>query len=460
MRNITASAAAFAALLLVPGSPVDAQPRGGGNYSRGGQTSGQADLFGSVEEIPEEEELESALGAAPWKLGILRLQPWLGIRDARLVTDEGFTTGSSGAEGDGSSDVTVSAGAGLRGYVKLGESGVLAMHALPEYTWWADDDARSQVNGRYGVGLFQHHNRFRLEISARREERQSLFSSEVLDLVSTRTDVARIAGALRLGNRIEWVSSIDRTVSELDDEDGELGSTLRALDRETDTLRSELRWEGPYGWQVSLGAETATLSSEQEARDLSTDTFSILAGLGYTANRFEARLAVQQRELKPDQGSDLQEFDTTTGSLHLAFRFTERDLLGLYTSRNLLLSVSDGYGSITSDRTGASYTRTFPRWKRNEVQLELFGETGEDEFEPVLGSLDPLRTDDVTSWGAWLSMRIRKSTTLWFGGSQLDLDSEIDDFDRTYSSFGASIQIQFNLGQRDLLGRAPSAGRW
>ena len=35
--------------------------------------------------VPEEERLRQGLDAAPWRLGVVRLSPWAGLRDVSLV---------------------------------------------------------------------------------------------------------------------------------------------------------------------------------------------------------------------------------------------------------------------------------------------------------------------------------------------------------------------------------------
>ena len=86
------------------------------------------------------------MGDAPWRLGAVRVQPWLGLRDVAYI-DNVF-----GSADDPESDLTLTFGAGLKAYLPVGEKVVLAAHILPEYVWWRDNDQLSDWHYRYGAG--------------------------------------------------------------------------------------------------------------------------------------------------------------------------------------------------------------------------------------------------------------------------------------------------------------------
>jgi hypothetical protein len=113
-----------------------------------------------------EQTLLKSMGDAPWRLGAVRVQPWLGLRDVAYI-DNVF-----GSADDPQSDLTLTFGAGLKAYLPVGEKVVLAAHILPEYVWWRDNDQLSDWHYRYGAGVFGFFNRMTLEVKGHATEQQ------------------------------------------------------------------------------------------------------------------------------------------------------------------------------------------------------------------------------------------------------------------------------------------------
>ncbi len=181
---------------------------------------------------PSKPAFEENIQEAPWKLGKLRLSPWLGLRDGSLVRAAGDLDRIA------EEDLTLTVGAGLRGYLPAGPKAIVAAHALPEYVWWSDHDAKRGLNGRYGLGMFFFFNRMTLEISHRRLQQQGYFSSEIQDLTSSRNDLSTFSFEVEISPNLLLLGDATRSqVRNVEEEN----VTFSALDRTEEAGRQSMR---------------------------------------------------------------------------------------------------------------------------------------------------------------------------------------------------------------------------
>lgn len=383
-------------------------------------------------DVTDEEELRSGLEEASWRLGVLRLQPWIGIRDASFVT----------SSTDDETDVTASAGAGVRAYVKTGPKVVWAAHALPEYVWWRNNDAKRRLNGRYGLGLFAFFNHLDLELSARRSEVQGFFSSEVQELTTTRRDLAHLGFELALGKRVAIFGA--RSLSDLENqEDGSPRFSL--LDQRIETSRIGLRYRTPGGLSIGGGVEETANEFDREARNLSNTGAAAFLEVGYEGRRFGMVAAVERRTLRGREGSDFTELEVSTGYLESSWRLHRAVDLLLYGRRQLGYSIASAYSNILGERAG---TRLDVKWR--DSLLYVTAELGRDEFK----SFDPAapeRADDVLAFGFGLTFVVRSGFAFSTALIHSRYDSSLPGFDRDVTAWTASVELawlrdKLNLG--------------
>ncbi len=374
-------------------------------------------------EIPPKQELVDSHSEARWSLGALRLEPWLGIRDAALVTNTGTV--------DEGEDFTVTAGAGLRTYLKTGPKVFWSAHALPEYVWWQDIEQKRRLNGAYGLGIFGYFNRLTVEVSQRRVAEQAFFTAEIQELTSTRRDTSRLALALEIGSRMELFAS--GQLLELENQEEE-NLTYGLLDRQEETLELGVRYRSSGGLWLELALEDRTHDFADGARNLSSSGTAERLGLGLESSNLELRFHLAASSLDPEPGSEFRPFDESTGSLELLWNPSRRLDLFAYARRSLSFSVDPSSSHFLSQRQGLRLNL--------EVrigQLGLFGELGEDEFEPLTGA--PQRLDDVTIWGAELRFELGRLASLALRAVRTEYDSSFDDFDRETTIAGATIEL-------------------
>lgn len=381
------------------------------------------------EDIPPQETLEEAIAQARWRFGGVRLTPWLGLRDVQFVSN---VSDRPGAEGD--NDFTATLGAGLRAYVRTGGKVIWTAHALPEYAFWQDTEAKRRLNGRFGLGVFAYFNRLTLEASQRRVETQNFFTPELLQLTTTRQDISRLAVELALSRSLRLYAAGIRQESINQEEDTPL---FAALDRDIETLRIGLRFEASRHWFAGIGFEDVATDFTEGARRLSNQGTAETFDLGFTGNRFNAQLQLAFRELEPEGiGSQFRAFDETTGSLDVLWQVRQRVSLLTYGRRHIYYPLSADSSSVTSDRYGARLEISGSR-----VLLAWIAELGEDAFNPILeGSALP-RLDDVSAAGVELSLMMRRLLRVGAHVVRTRYDSNDDLFDRDFTVVGITVEL-------------------
>ncbi len=373
------------------------------------------------------DEFQKKLLESPWKAGALRLSPWLGLRDAsfvNLLTSQG----ESGEE-----DFTLTVGAGLRGYLPAGSKFMLAAHALPEYVWWTDNDAKRRLNGRYGLGAFFFFNRMTIELSHRRLEQQGFFSSEVQTLTSSRSDVSTLSLDLELTPKLSLFGFVtNNDYANVEDE----SVTFSALDRIEDNGMVGLRYLNPKGWTLELSHIDRSSDFEPGARGLSNSGTSEVATIAVDRPGIGFRLTLAANDREGDEGSEFGSFDDPTGSFDVLWK-AHRSLVVLgYARRDQTYSIDDRYGLIVADRQGARLNFAVVR-----ATLGVFAEVGEDNY--VATSLGvPNRVDDVTGYGGELQVQL-KGAGFRMQATRTEYDAPFEGLDRdvTQVSFAVNLAI-------------------
>ncbi len=379
----------------------------------------------TVRALPSKEEFQRKLKAAPWEAGKLRLSPWIGLQDMAFVdklNDESEF---------GDQDFTLTVGAGLRGYLPAGRRVVWAAHALPEYVWWQDTEAKRRLNGRYGIGLFAFLNRMTLELSQRRLENQSFFSSEIQELTTSRNDTSTFSLELEITRNLSLFGLATRREQTNQEDERE---AFGALDRTGELGAIGFRFENSKGWGFDLGFEDRKDDFASEARSLSNSGTSVIAALNLIRPGNGFRLALATHDQEADEGSDFGTFDELTGSLDVLFEPHRRLAMLGYVRRDQIYAADQRYAWVLAERQGARLNLDL-----DHALVGLFAETGEDDFAVV--SIDaPKRLDDVTSFGAALQLEL-KGITFSVVASRTEYDSNLDGFDRDVTNVDFSFRL-------------------
>lgn len=392
---------------------------------------------GSLAGKPEDRrtELERAVEEARWTLGPLRLHPWIGLRNVAYV-DNVFSS-SAGTE---ESDITASAGLGLRAYVPLGEKAMLTLHALPEYVWWADLKERRRLDGRYGAGLFGFFNRLTLELTGDTAETQQIVTPEFLQYTHARENTAELRVVLEAYRSLfVFAGAAARQYAHLLDEEPLPGvPQLQDLDRDEEVLRGGLRLRLGDRFQLGAGVEDSEVTFGDPTADLSNAGTSPIAELLYEGTAVYGLVSVASRDLEPEgPTSQFVPFDDVTGTAQLLFNAEGRVPVAFYGSRNLVYSLSAQHAYFLDELVGVSLGFRLHR----KIGLRAYAEDGEHAYTPLAGQ-NLERLDDVSTLGANLTFELGWGTALSLQASDTEYDSNLDGFDRKVAAIG----LTFDLG--------------
>jgi hypothetical protein len=388
------------------------------------------------------ELLDKEMQEARWHLGKVRVDPWANLSDIEYFDD---SFGGSG--GEGSADLTVTVGAGLRAYLPAGPNTILAARVLPEYVWWKEVASRRRLNGRYGVGAFGFFNHLAVEAVASRDQQRGFASPEFPQPVSTRTDRLALSGQLALSGHISAFASADRlglrNLLDPEEEEDPRIPAFNQLDRDETLLRGGLTYDLPGGWSVGLGVERSEVEFDAEpgVLDRSNSGNAPLFLLGHDSRNIHLSLELARRSLTPTAGSSFVPYEATSARLLAGFRTTRRLSYTLYGGRGIVYSLLPGYSYFQDDRLGVS-TQLSLGWR---TRLRLYGEAGRDDYTAE-GPGFPDRRDDVRSFGATVGFEVSQRAQLTLRFAHSEYDSDVPGAGRSLATFGAGLALG---GQRD-----------
>jgi hypothetical protein len=414
------SATAFTAVLVLASAPA---------WGQFAQYTSPGELALEPEDVRE--NLDRAVEEARWRLGGLRLSPWFGLRDAG-VQDNIFSS-----EGSGETDVTATVGAGLKAYLPLGRKATFAAHGLPEYVWWRDSSERSEVNGRYGVGLFAFFNRLTVQGTATRREEQGFFSSEVLERTEGRSDRLSAAVEIDVGAAVALFAASSRTeLSFADGLDRPAAPLFSILSREEEVSRFGVAYKLPDRLRLGAGLETSRVSFDNPLFDRSNSGTAPIVEAAFEGRDLRLSADLALRSLSADGGSGFVDYDELTGEVQLSFLPGWRVSFTVYANRDLVYTLSPDHSYFEDDRVGLSMAARLGR----RSAWSVFGESGDHAYT-LLRAGAPTRTDDVVSLGSTLDFRLggRLNWTLRY--TRTEFDSNLAGFDRNVNFLSTGLQI-------------------
>lgn len=382
-----------------------------------------------LEPIPDPESFSEKIDDARWTFGALKIQPWLGLRDASYVSDQSVDGTGEGDEDE--SDFTATAGAGLRLYARASSKLLFTAHALPEYVWWQAIDRKSGWNGRYGVGVFGFYNRLRFELSHRLVEAQDFFSPELRLLTSTELRRSRAAVELEVSRGIILFATARNQDYSGNGEDNPI---FTLLDRTEERFGVGVRIESAQGYWARVAYEESTLEFEEGARNLSNDGRTVGVGLGFAQERLQGSLDLAFDELEPVAGSAFQTFDDITGRFDLLWQPRRSFGLRFFGQRRLDYSVGSAQTYVLGTRTGAQV-----ELRPGQAAFRLGYTVGEDEYGAILGATE--RNEDVTELEATLIFPVGDLLRVSLRAARLDYESSIPELDRDITRYGVGIEL-------------------
>jgi hypothetical protein len=399
---------------------------------------------GGPEARPEstQERLEREIRQAPLRLGPARIAPLFGFRDVAYVRDL-FDSGSQIR-----SDVTATVGAGFRAYLRTGRKVTWIAQVLPEYVWWQKREEARRLNLSSGVETVLLLNHLTVDIAASRVEQQKIVTPEVPELVAAASDVGRLAAELKVTEQLRpFVSARWARQEGLVDkrDDDPRVQQIELLDRDDQVVRAGLRWYPRRDWLIGLGAERSTVDFDSPTLDSSNEGTSPVLEVMINRPRFFLNVDLAARSLTATQGSRFVDYDGLTGSVSLNLVPRSRLEVWLYSNREILYSLAAEYPYLLDRRTGLSLGTEIGQ----RLFFRVFAETGDNEYT-ALSPAAPGRTDDLTAYGSSMRFMITDTLGLSLQAMRLELDSNLDGADRSYTSGGLNLTLRGNLTGRNL----------
>lgn len=378
-----------------------------------------------------EGHLKEAVEKARWSLGPLRLDPWTTVKDLAFI-DNVFAD-TSGQE---VSDITATAGIGLRGYLRTGSKVIWAVHALPEYVYWQDQTERRRWNGRYGGGLFAYFNRLKIEATVQQTKVQDVVTAEFEQQITS--DQLRV----QLSTEVELTGAIsiyaDAYSLETENLTQELADSrvpeLQRLDREETVINAGLRWRPRRRIAFSLGFEASDVVFTDPTFSRANSGTAPFFGVEYDRDSLFVRANVAVRSLEAENTANFPDFDDPTGDLLIQIKPSERLSVQFYGQSGLVYSLSSDYAYFTDQRFGGGVRFEVGR----RLSLRGYAEVGSLDYER-LSAAALERQDDLTTLGASVEFELWRSLRLAIGIYRTDYNSNLDLFDRTVTVLRSSV---------------------
>ena len=380
---------------------------------------------GSTADRPgdDRERLEKEMAEALWKVGAFRLNPWIGITNASLVSNA-FTTSSDQPQ---DTDFTLTLGAGLTGIVPFGQKVFVTLEAIPQYVFWLDQGDRNSFNQQFGARLHGFYNSLYLELGARRHDQVQVRSSEFDQATNTRRDITDAVAELRIGGSFHVFGGASfAEITTLEDEIDQRLSFFSSQDREETVLRGGIRYRPREKVLIGAGIENSEADFLDTARDRSNTGTSPFVEISYDAPKFFVTADIVLRDHEPEgETSEFVALNEATGSVQLTMNPGWRMTYSPYLKRDLSYAITEDYSYYLRDRFGLRVSGVISeRWRGS-----VFGETGEDDFVGVLPTA-PARVDDVTSWGVDFSVDLSARFALNCGYTLTDYTSDFEGANR------------------------------
>lgn len=374
--------------------------------------------------LDRREAIREAVDGARWRLGALRVQPLVTLRELARVEQ-------ADSEGGTVRDLTATAGAGLEAYLPVGSRATLAAQALPEYVWWRDRDEERRWAGRYGLGAFVFSHRLALELLARSRD-ATVFASPELDRRAPVRDErleARVEVPVSRSLAVFARGAAERTRTGGDEPD----PALSLLDRDESWWAGGVRWSRGEEVSVALGAGGSRAGFERADALRANRGTSLYGELRWQRSSFDAAAELFAVELEAD-GSSFAGFDDTLGTARLRWQPRERFALSLYGLSALAWSLDPERTHYLDRRRGGDLAWR-PGWR---TSLRLFAESGELRYGPGAGGE---RRDDVTSVGAGGSFGLRRGLALAVSARRTRVENAALGIDRETSELRCGLTL-------------------
>jgi len=353
---------------------------------------------------------------ARWHAGPLRLEPWIGIREAAYVDP-----------GEGPGDYTVNAGLGLRAYLPAGSRAIVAAHVLPEYIWWRDHKDARRWGGREGVGVFVFGGRTAISVTATSSDITGITTSELDQRADVKDRRYEGSAYVPLTARFDLILRAGRAETTAKNPGLGGGIDFSTLDHTESWQDAGLRWWPSGHLALGAGGGRSQADFDHATSDRSNDGTSWFAEAEWRRAHTGASVLYRREQRDPKNGSLFVPFDGDTYSARLSWEPRGRLTFSVYGLSQLTYSLFADSSYFIDKRVGGEIGLAIGR----AASLRGFYEDGTHDY------VDITPDEDVTSVGGGLDISLWRSLRLSVVGRRTHTTSTI--IDRTYSQIGFQV---------------------
>jgi hypothetical protein len=403
-----------------------------------------SDEVPSERTIPAKEQIEADLQRSRLRLGPIRLIPSISVQNA------GYDNNVYGTSQNPVGDWYFTIRGGLRFLLPMGGKMYFRAEALPQYTWDELPDRRT-YGGVANATLYAFFNRMTLQLRGSGSRDFSLYSTELLTRVLTKT-VDGLAGAdVQVAGPVSIFGKGEVQKVRYDSR-GQLTTFDVTLNDRTDSaVRGGVRFRLTRQWNVSTAVEQTWSDFVRSPETRNNQSRAYLLGVNYDRPSFYVALSGGYREGRPRDGSSFPAYSTPTGSFFVSYvpiRWLE---LQAYGRRGVSYSISDVVPYYFENQIGGGVN--FQPIDR--LLLRGYATTGPNQYpEPErVGETPVTRRDKRTLYGGGLSAILDrtglmgKPVVLTGLVTRIDTKSNIAADDRSVTRFTVALSFSGELSR-------------
>lgn len=409
-----------------------------------GQTSIQAPPSGRT--LPEVEQVERDMATARFRLGPVRLLPFL------TLYNMGWTNNALATSGGTVDDYTASVSAGTRLLVPFGQKLFLRGNVAPTYDWYYRTEALRGFGGSYSGDILGLFNRLTIGAGGGYSEKISTVSSEVARDVFNTTTTVTARAELKLLRRLSLFGGASAARQEQKDPNANTPglAPVSFLDRDSTTFRGGIRYTFSSVLSFGVMGEEARIRFDDNPELRDSNARGLFLVTRYDRERLYVEATVGLTEVKAETPNEYfpDRQDTAYGyfvsyvlsqPLELQFRGARRPVASLFldnpyyfeTSNSLTVRVKAGH-RLSFHATGAMGSNVYV----NPVIVVATGET-------------VVRRDNTTKYGGGLDFKVSRPVSLELALTQDRWDSNIDYYDRETLRVTAGISISTDFSREE-----------
>lgn len=396
--------------------------------------------------LPEAEQVERELATARFRLGPVRLAPFLRLDDIGW-TNNAFVTSEGEVD-----DVTASMSFGARLYLPMGRKVVLRGLVAPTYDWYEEASSLRGWGGTYSGEVLGLLNRLTIGGGGGRTSRIAATSSEIGRDVQNETTRGFAKAELEILDRLSVYAGAEQATARLEDEGFATPglSPVSALDRTETAFRAGVRYAHSSALSVGAMVERVEARFERAPGVRDNDVRGTLVVVRYDRERFYLEGTAGVREGKPVVANDLYpEFRAGTYGYFASFFVTKRLELQLLGSRRpeAALFLDNPYYFET--RNGARLRFALGR----RLAVRALADVGSNRYvNPVIETETEtivVRRDAMKQWGGGLDFRVSRAVSVGLTVTKNDFDSNIGFYDREVVRVTGGLSITADFGREE-----------